>query len=122
MGASNYPGLAHAKGAPSSLVTEQARKVRRSRDARESDKVRARADGRCEIVVIGKGRCTSRVAHVHHMIGGRIRGRGASALADHKQAACEACHRGITGTLGGKTLIRVGAPVPWWTDRYRRVR
>ena len=122
MGASNFPGLAFAKEPHSALVRDAERKSRRSKDERESDKVRERSGGRCEIDVIGEGRCRRRLQHVHHMIGGRLRGRGVSALADHKQGACEMCHRGITGGVGGKTLIREGQPLPWRTDRYRRVK
>ena len=122
MGASNFPGLAYAKGTPSSLVAEQTRKLRRSRDDKESDKVRVRCAGRCEISVIGEPKCKRKAEHVHHMIGGRMRGRGASALQDRKQAACSACHLDLTGTVGGKTLKRDGGPVPFWTDRYRRVK
>ena len=122
MAASNFPGLRFAKGTPAALVIEQARKVRRSKDERESDKVRARAGGRCEISVIGEPACRRKAEQVHHLIGGRMRGRSISALADHKQAACGPHHRDITGTVGGQKLKRDGGPVPFWTDRYRRTK
>ena len=138
MAASNFPGLTFAKGQHGSLAIDQARRVRRSKDERESDKVRQRSGGLCEVWEVTQtvlaiegnarliesalNRCLHRAAHVHHMIGGRMRGRGASALADHKQHVCEAHHRDINGTIGGKTLQRVGGPMPWWTDVYRRVR
>lgn len=122
MGASSFPGLKFKKGDHASVVIEQVRKDRRSKDARESDKVRERCGGKCEISVIGERPCRRASAHVHHMIGGRMRGRGASALAQHKQAACDVCHRQITGELGGKSLERVGEATPWWTDRYRRTK
>lgn len=122
MGASNFPGYAFAKGTPTGIVMEQVRKTRRSKDERESDKVRDRSDGRCEISVIGEPACRRKAVHVHHMIGGRMRGRGVSALAHHKQAACEPHHRDITGTVGGKKLKREGGEVPFYTDRYRRLK
>ena len=123
MGASNYPGLTYAKGAHGSVVIEQTRKVRRSKDEKESDKVRERSGGRCEIRVIGEPACRNRGLHVHHMIGGRMRARGISALAQHKQHACCGHHFQIGGELGkGKTLVREGAATPWFTDKYRRVK
>lgn len=122
MGASNFPGLKYHKGDHASVVIEQIRKFRRSKDERESDKARARSGGQCEIHVIGEGRCRRVMVQVHHMIGGRMRGRGISALSDHKQACCEFHHREITGQIGGKGLQRIGGPIPWWTDRYRRLR
>lgn len=123
MGASSYPGLKFHKGEHASVVIEQVRKDRRSRDVRENEKVHERSGGRCEIRIIGEPRCKFLAIHVHHMIGGRMRGRGASALAQHKQHACITHHLGLTGGLGGKTLERVGDPqTPWFTDRYRRVK
>ena len=123
MGASNFPQLKYAKGTHGSVVIEQTRKVRRSKDEKESDKVRERSDRRCEIRVIGEPSCRRRAVHVHHMIGGRMRGRGISALAQHKQDACEVCHRELTGEVGkGKTLVREGGSTPWFTDKYRRVK
>lgn len=121
MGASNFPGLKLSKGTHGSLQVEAVRKARRSKDERESDKVRARSGGRCEISVIGERACPRKAVHVHHMIGGRMRARGASALADHKQHCCENHHRDIGGSIGGKRLKRVGGEVPWFTDRYERI-
>lgn len=124
MGASSFPGLKFKKGAHASVVIEAVRKQRRSRDERGSDEARDRSGGKCEIKVIGEPTCRVRAAEIHHMIGGRMRGRGASALAQHKQHACERHHKQITGELGnGKTLERVGDPqTPWFTDKYRRLR
>lgn len=123
MSASSYPGLKFNKGDHASVAIDRVRKDRRSKDERESDTVRERSKGRCEIAVIGEGLCRLAAVHVHHMIGGRMRGRGASALAQHKQAACDRHHRDITGSIGGKKLQRVGdKETPWWTDRYRRVK
>ena len=68
-------------------------------------------------------RCLRVATQVHHMIGGRgKRGRGISALAEHKQAVCDVCHEEITGGIGGKKLMRIGGDVPLWTDFYRGVR
>lgn len=121
MGASNYPGLKLSKGTHGSLQTEQVRKARRSKDERESDKVRERSGGRCEVVV-GSKRCHRASREVHHMLPGRSRLKGVAVLAQHKQHVCSACHADITGPLGGKRLIRVGGAVPWFTDSYRRVK
>ena len=94
-------------------------------DARESDKVRARSGGRCEVVTFWPSflhRCLRRATQVHHLIGGiGKRGRGISALAEHKQHVCDQCHLWITGDLGGRKLQRVGDVVPHWTDCYERV-
>ena len=68
-----------------------------ARDKRESQKVKARSGGRCE-VTIGGVRCPCRAFEVHHHIGHwRLRGRGASALAENKSHVCSECHRLITG-------------------------
>jgi len=86
------------------------------RDAQESDKVRVRSGGRCEMPIHVKdlkppirehvrhevllacldntvARCTERATEVHHLIGGiGRRGRGDSALAKHKVHLCKAHH------------------------------
>ena len=87
------------------------------RDARESDKVKARSGWRCEVVTPW-GRCRRRAFHVHHMLGGiGVRGRGESAKAIRKQHVCSDCHSDI----GNHVLVRQGDQVPHWTDRYTRV-
>ena len=95
-------------------------------DRVESAKVSIRSEGRCEVVTIHVSRwlrCRREGTQVHHMIGGNgKRGRGLSGWADHKQHVCDTCHLGITGDIGGKTLVRVGGTVPHWTDTYMRRR
>lgn len=96
-------------------------------DHAENEKVRQRSGEFCEVRIVSGagayvGRCQRLATEIHHLLGGwRKRGRGPSALAERKQYVCTECHRGITGTLGGKTLVRVGGVVPHWTDCYRRV-
>lgn len=99
----------------------------------ENKKVVERSGGRCEVMVehgltLPDGYvhdpvvilCRRRATQVHHMIGKwRLRGRGKSALAEHKQHVCETCHTAITGDVNNK-LVRVGGPVPHYTDWYRR--
>lgn len=74
-------------------------------DRAESCKVKKRSGGRCEVrCVLGSGafyhvgaRCTRRATEVHHHIGGwKLRGRGASALAENKTHCCSKCHKEIT--------------------------
>ena len=88
-------------------------------DDAESVKAKRRADGRCEIDVLGVGRCTRRDVQTHHMIGGiGRRGRGASALAQHKQRTCAGCHAQITGNV--YRLVKKGR-LPLWSDKYEEV-
>lgn len=113
----DWDQLALPKGKPIGVVTEQRRADRKSRDERESDKVRKRSGGRCEIKA--PNRCERRGVHCHHMLSGMgVRGRGESALAIRKQMACEKCHSLITS----KKLRRLGGDPPVWTDSYFRVR
>ena len=99
-------------------------------DRRESAKVRKRSEGRCEVRErlvellerISTFRCAKRAEHVMHLIGGNgKRGRGISALAEHKLHGCADHHREIDGDIGGKKLKRIGGLVPLWTDVYERV-
>lgn len=133
----DYSQLPLSKGRPASLLREDRRKARESKDRAENKFVKERSGGRCEVVEIvrvgndaearlgfstGLFRCNRRATQVHHMIGGNgKRGRGISALAKHKQHVCDECHLLITGYIGGKKLWREGGMVPLWTDRYRVV-
>ena len=95
-------------------------------DRAESQRVRRRSRGRCEVQIhlqaLGGLRCNSPAVHVMHLIGGRgKRGRGLSALAVHKLHSCAQHHREIDGGIGGKKLKRIGGGVPMWTDWYERV-
>ena len=84
----------------------------------ENAKVVARCDGMCEVVLTAM--CPAAGTQIHHMLGGwKLRGKGRSALAEHKQLVCDWHHRAITGDVNNK-LVRVGGPVPHWTDHYRR--
>lgn len=122
------PGPAHAA----------AKRARRSLDELESQKVRERSAGRCEVwvqciatwkdggpaYVPGQSivRCDRRATEVMHLLGGKNRGRGQSALAEHKLHGCHQCHRDIDGDLGGKKLVRFsGGMIPHYTDVYRRI-
>ena len=105
-------------------------------DKAESQAVRIRSEGRCEVEevcrsfvdvdavgVVLVARCARRAEHVMHLIGGRgTRGRGLSALKEHKLHGCARHHREIDGDLGGKKLKRIGGVVPLWTDPYQLVR
>lgn len=110
--------LAFPKGRPAALLRADVKKRRLSVDERESEKVKARSGGRCEVVEWGRERCKRRAFHVHHMLGGNgLRGRGESAKAIRKQHVCANHHRDI----GAHVLERLGGPMPHWQDRYRRI-
>mgnify|MGYP001619146309 CR=1 FL=1 len=87
-------------------------------DKDESQKARARANGRCEVFVIGEGLCSRVDSHTHHMIGGIGRRKlGRSALSLHKQRVCAQHHKLITGHV--LKLVPEGK-LPIWTDVYQR--
>jgi len=89
------PG-AITKGPRHVKVIKKAKTARKTRDEEESDKVRERSGGRCEIEVKGT-RCRRRGFHVHHRLAGNgQRGRNDSALAKNKDHACSQCHQKIT--------------------------
>ena len=111
----------------------QTKKQRQSaHDRRESAVVRERSGGQCEVrepygirsqtdPLAYTLRCPRYAVQVHHMIGGNgKRGKGISALQEHKQHVCKSCHDDITGRVGGKRLQRIGGVVPLWTDCYER--
>lgn len=111
--------LAFPKGRPRALDKAVRRKALEARDKRESDKARTRAAGRCEIEVVGQGRCLRRDTETHHMVGGwGKRARGTSYLADRKQRVCVVHHGQITARL----LRRIGSDVPHYTDTYERLK
>lgn len=100
------------KPRPRALEKADRRKALEARDKRESDKVKIRSGGGCEVVVVNGTRCHSRAAHVHHLISGiGVRGVGTSALARHKVHCCVACHTAIHAhvllPLGGVRFQRV---------------
>jgi hypothetical protein len=101
------------------LDREDKRHALLAADERESKKARKRANGRCEIVVIGEGRCSRRDSQTHHMLSGRGRRLTEHGIrAEHKQRACDRCHQEITRHL----LQRVGDVVPHYTDKYERAK
>lgn len=108
---------------PAKQAKAQRTAARLATDDEESDKVKVRSGGRCEVVWHWRRarrvmRCDKRAVHVHHMIGGwGKRARGKSILAEHKQHVCAECHENI----GGHLLRRIGDAVPLWTDDYERV-
>ena len=122
----------HAQPKPAKGTAQKEKRQRRARltaqDRAENAIVKARSGGRCEVVMRVDGLsfpvgCPRQATQVHHMLGGRgMRGVGISSRASAKQHVCTSCHQGITGDVGGKTLIRVGGPVPHYTDSYRLVR
>ena len=100
------------KPRPRALEKGDRRRVRETTDQRESAKVKARAQGRCEVIIVGEGRCTRRDVHTHHLIGGwGRRNRGPSILAAHKLRTCARCHSEITTHVlvsnGSDTAARV---------------
>ena len=137
MTASNHPGLTHAKPVPREKVRKRVRRITAKQrrvsklEQPENAKVIDRAGGRCEVRMqmlrcatesdpkLIVRRCPSAATEIHHLIGGyRVRGRKESALAIHKLAVCQMCHRDLTE----HKLQRLGGPVPLWTDCYQRTR
>lgn len=112
-------GLLFPKLRPKVLDTDDRKKREKEFDEKESAKAKARAKGRCEIFVVGEGRCKRRDAQTHHMLGGwGRRGKGESAKAERKQRVCDSCHRLITGHA--LKLLQDG-PLPMWDDAYERI-
>ena len=70
----DYSVLAHAKPRPAALDRVARAKGWKRRDARESETVRRRSGGRCEVVFssgrMAGPRCVRRAVHVHHIVGG----------------------------------------------------
>lgn len=111
----DYEAIARAgglsKGKPLRHILDDAKKAWQDIDEKESQKVRKRSGGRCEVIEAGR-RCPRRAFHVHHQKGGRgVRGRGESALAQHKTHACVQCHDRMTN----RTLQHIDG------QRYRAV-
>jgi hypothetical protein len=95
--------LPTAQPKPTPKLLEQRARERdwQALDKAESAKVKLRSRGYCEVSLINGrscGRCFKRASEVHHHLGGwKLRGRGASALAENKTHVCAKCHRLITG-------------------------
>lgn len=107
-------------------------RVRLSRDARESKKVKIRSGGRCEVIralvmpktfgrVVVRNRCSRPAVSIHHMISGRgSRAIGLSRLALHKQHVCDGpdgCHRLITEK---RLVLQQTGALPRYDDVYVR--
>jgi hypothetical protein len=100
---------AFPKGPTREEAVEAARAARTRVDNRESQKVRRRSKGQCEVTVDG-ARCLWKACQVHHHEGGNgRRGRGSSALSANKTHTCVACHNAINR----KRLIHISG------NRYR---
>ena len=109
------PGLQFPKGTSPKVDRETRRRAAEARDRRGSRLARARAKGRCEVIVNGI-RCVCPGRQVHHMIGGSgKRGRGISALADRKQVVCFSHH----DLIHQSKIERLGGTVPHYTDTYQ---
>lgn len=95
--------FAFPKGKPHAAVIGKAKSERETRDRKESEKVKLRSLGQCEVIVKGS-RCRRRAFEVHHHEGGNgRRGRGTSALAQNKTHMCNQCHR----RFNAKELLHV---------------
>ena len=97
----NHPGLGHPKPTPAKTARALVKAERERVDRVESEKVRARSKGRCEMSLshgrLAGPRCPRRATEVHHLLGGiGRRGRGESALASNKVHLCDRCHASCT--------------------------
>lgn len=108
-----------AKPRPKLLEKREAKAQIDATDRAENEKARRRANGRCEIFVVGEGWCTKRDQETHHMISGIGRKKvGRSLLAEHKQRCCTECHRLITNNV---LKVLTEGRVPRWNDPYERI-
>lgn len=123
MSASAHPDLKYAKTRPRKLDKQDRDKLTVSTDKAEDKLVKARSKGRCEVFVVGEGRCQKKGMAIHHLLGGwGRRARGRSALAEHKQHVCD----GIGGHHGQITAhilrLMVNGDLPRFDDAYERFR
>lgn len=114
--------LAFAKPLPRALEKKQRTRAMIDIDILESQKVRARANGQCEVRELLRDgtvvRCTRKAYHLHHVLSGwGRRARGSSALAENKLHTCARCHQEIHAHI----LKRHGNG-PSFSDVYERVR
>jgi hypothetical protein len=108
-------GVACPKPRPSLLDQRDRKAEIATLDRQESEKARIRANGRCEIFIVGEGRCKRRDLHTHHLISGwGKRARGNSALAENKLRVCALHHT----ELHGHVLVPEG---PIQDHAYRRI-
>lgn len=110
---------AFPKSRPRLLDQRDAKAARDAFDLAESAEAKRRANGRCEVFVVGEGRCTKRDTETHHLLGGwGRRGRGESAKAIRKQRCCAAHHKLITGHV---LKLLPSGPVPRFDDPYEDI-
>ena len=104
-------GLRFPKPLPHALTRDARKAHDAAQDKRGSAEARTRAAGRCEVFVVGEGRCRRVDRHTHHTLSGwRRRGRGVSAFAAAKLRCCEQCHAAIHA----RTLVQDG-------QKFRRI-
>jgi hypothetical protein len=92
------------KPRPKLLEKRDVASKRDAKDRLERAKCRARSLGQCEVYERVPGmrvwvRCAKRALENHHLIGGRMRNRGKSILAEHRLDVCPDCHQEITGNV-----------------------
>lgn len=128
MGASDCSELAFPKSRPRKLDQQARKNLIVSTDKAENALVKYRSGGQCEVRVfvrfdgdkVVSRRCALRASQIHHQLGGwGRRARGRSALAEHKQHACEKCHSDITGHV---LRLQVRGDLPKYSDIYERVK
>jgi len=93
--------LGFPKPSPWLLEQRKAKAGVAKKDREERAKVRARSGGRCEVLVLIRGRvfdvCQRRATENHHLLSGiGRRNRGRSILAAHRLDVCKDCHTEIT--------------------------
>jgi hypothetical protein len=114
----DYSQLAFPKGKPKALAKREQASAIEAKDKTENAKAKARANGRCEVIV-GDVRCRNRDSQTHHLLGGiGRRNKGNSILAEYKIRVCDDCHSLLTGNILQATTAEHTAA----TVRYRRAR
>jgi hypothetical protein len=92
------------------------RRAAERRDARQSERVRERSGGRCEVVT--DRRCTRPAQEIHHLRKPRL----VHPEPEAKQHVCTQCHLWITGPIGGRVLQIISDGAATWSDKYERLR
>ncbi len=111
--------LMFPKSRPLALDRADKKRAQQTKDQAESEKARQRANGRCEIVIIGEGRCRRKDMQTHHMLAGHGRRLTPEGMkAERKQRACLEHHDQVQQRI----LVRVGDVMPHYADVYERIR
>jgi hypothetical protein len=114
----DYSRFAFPKSRVKALEVADKRAAIDTQDRQENAKAKARAGGRCEVILDGV-RCRRKGIDPHHLIGGiGRRNKGKSILAAHKLWVCRACHEGI----GAKVLQPTTDTDEAAKIRYRRAK